>query len=72
MFKCEVSDQVSLPGEKAFHIITKTRKKEYFEYRKKDEKSPSLLVKVGEGYEIVEEKLVCKEIYDNYNGLKYE
>jgi hypothetical protein len=71
MFICEVSGRVSEPGEKAFKIVTQTRTRDYFEYRQKDEKSPKLLVKVGEGFEIVREKLVCRGVYESYKGIKH-
>lgn len=85
MFKCQISGRISLPGEKPFRIVTKTRNKDYYEERFEERKSykrdrdnkeePQRGIKklmlVGSGWEIVEEKVVCKEIFDNYNGKKY-
>lgn len=68
MFKCQISGKISKPGEKPFRIVTKTRAKTYVNKRKVGEKLVEL---VTTGWEIAEERVVCKEIYDNYNGIKY-
>lgn len=60
MFRCQVSGKISEPREGAFKLVTKTRKKEYF----KNDIKTGQPVKIGEGTEIVEEKTVCKAIYD--------
>lgn len=62
MFRCQLSGKVSKPGEKGIKIVTKTRKKNYF---KLDEKTNEL-VKVSEGWEIVQEKLVLKSEAEKY------
>ena len=60
MFRCQVSGKLSQPREGAFKLVTKTRKREYF----KNDIKTGLPVKIGEGSEIVEEKIVCKAVYD--------
>lgn len=59
MFRCQVSGKVSKSGERAFKLVTKTRVKDYFRRNKEGE-----LVKIGQGTEIVEEKIVSKTVYD--------
>lgn len=58
MFRCQVSGQVSLPGEKAFKVVVETRPKVYF---KKDKNGNQ--IKVGEGNEIVKELTVRESVY---------
>lgn len=58
MFRCQVSDRVSLPGEKAFKVVVETRPKIYL----KEDKN-GVLKKVGEGSEIVRELTVCEDVY---------
>lgn len=60
MYRCEVSGKLSQPNERAYKLVTKTRKREYF----KDDPKTGQPVKIGEGFEIVEEKVVCKDVYD--------
>lgn len=59
MFKCQVSGKLSSPGEKSFKLISKTRKKEYF----KNDAKTGQPIKIGEGFEIVEELTVCEDVY---------
>ena len=60
MFKCQISGRISEPGEASFKLVTKTRKRDYF----KNDVKTGLPVKIGEGWEIVEEKQVCKEVFE--------
>jgi hypothetical protein len=62
MFICQVSGRVSKPGEKTYKVVTKTRKKDYYEDRT-DEKGITRTLLVGHGWEIVEEKRVCEKVY---------
>lgn len=61
MFKCQVSGRVSKPGEKPFKIVTKTREKVYENKKRSRDK---IIEFTTTGWEIVEEKVVCKEVYD--------
>jgi hypothetical protein len=62
MFKCQVSGKNSKPREKGVKIVTKTRPKLYFGERLNRETKKMEVVQIGEGHEIVQEKLVLKEI----------
>ena len=62
MFVCSVSVKVSKSGEKSYKLVTKTRRKDYYEDRT-DEKGITRNLLVGNGWETVEEKVVCKEVY---------
>ena len=59
MFICQVSGKQSQANEKPLRLITKTRTKQYPVFDKR-----GFQVRLAEGWEIVEEKLVCKEVYD--------
>jgi hypothetical protein len=61
MFKCQVSGRVSKSGEKPFKIVTKTRKKTYENKIMRGEREHTI---TSEGWEIVEEKLVCEKVYN--------
>lgn len=56
MFKCEITGKNSKPGEKPVKIVTKTRKKEYFNEEN---------IKISEGWEILEEKSVLPDVAKN-------
>lgn len=58
MFKCQVTRKNSMPGEKPKKVVTKTRTREYF----KMDSRTGLPVKIGEGWEIVEEKMVLESV----------
>lgn len=77
MYKCQISGKVVGPRESAHKLVTKTRKKDYYGplkdkegkiVRELDGITPKL-VKVGEGWEIVEEKIVCLDVYLKGNHL---
>jgi hypothetical protein len=69
MFICQVSGKQSEPGEKSFRLVTKTRQKSYTNKVKRIFKGvPKLVDKVTHGWEIVEELIVCKEVYDRLQG----
>lgn len=53
MYRCDITGQLSLPGEKAYKIVVETRVKEY----KRDNYI------FATGIEIVKEITVCKEEY---------
>lgn len=61
MFRCQVSGKVSQPGEKAHKIVTKTRPRTYTNRVMRGEKE---IVITSQGFEIVEELLVCEEVYN--------
>ena len=65
MFVCQVSGKLSSPGESPHRLITKTRSKTYVNKLKRNGKTIEV---VSHGWEIVEEKLVCKEVYDRLQG----
>ncbi len=62
MFICQVSGKVSKPGEKPFKIVTKTRNKQYTNEIMRGERKHTI---TSEGWEIVEEKTVCAQVYDS-------
>jgi len=57
MFRCQLSGELSLPGEKPVKVITKTRPVEY----KFFDRSGKLINKT-QGWEIVEEMVVCQKV----------
>lgn len=57
MYRCEISGKVSRPNEKAYKLVTKTRVKEYFNKEGQ---------KIGQGWEIVEEKTVSRDVYNKH------
>lgn len=61
MFRCAITGRLSRPGDKPNKIITKTRVKEYFESRYNEDTDRYENVKVGTGWEIVEEVLATDE-----------
>lgn len=63
MFRCELTGKVSSPGEKPVRVVVETRPKVYY----KEDKTGALK-KVGEGFEIVKEMVVCQEAYQNMKG----
>lgn len=60
MFKCQVSGRISKPGEKPYKIVTKTRPKTYVSTKKVGDK---VIENTTNGWEIVEEKIVCEKVY---------
>lgn len=72
MYFCQVSKRTSKPNEKQFKLVTKTRKREYFEDREVVDENTGrksiMNVKVGEGFEIVKEINVCEEVYRKHTG----
>lgn len=60
MFICEVSGRVSKPGEKPYKVVTKTRPKTYLNKKKVGDKT---IETATQGWEIVEEKIVCEKVY---------
>lgn len=65
MFICQVSGKQSQPGEKPFKLVTKTRQRTYTNKLKRGTKT---FEKVSHGWEIVEEKVVCKEVYEKLSS----
>lgn len=65
MFICQISGKQSAPGEKPFRLVTKIRQRTYTNKIKRGIKT---FDKVSHGWEIVEEKVVCKEVYDRLQG----
>lgn len=59
MFRSELSGKLSKPGEKAARIVTKVRKREYYEDRK-DREGNTTRTLAATGWEIVEEKLILQ------------
>jgi hypothetical protein len=72
MFRDQLTGKQSQPGQKASHIVTKTRPKEYWAdvYNRKTKEVERKLV--GKGFEIVEEKMVLPETAEEFNATKNE
>lgn len=70
MFKCAITGRFSKPGDKVNRIVTKTRTKEYFEPRYNEDTDRYENIKVGVGWEIVEEVLATDEGLKVWNNLK--
>ncbi len=75
MYKCAISGKVSQPGEPAFKLVTQTRSKVYFQNQIGKDGKPVLdsegrnvKYRAGEGREIVQELIVCKDVYDKAMG----
>lgn len=69
MYRCQVTNKLSEPGIKAYKVVTKTRPKTYRNVVKQGEKDVEI---ISHGWEIVEEQLVCKEVYEKLTGDKNE
>lgn len=67
MFKCQISGRISQPRERAFKIITKTRNKTYTLTRFNSVEKTEFQVE-SQGSEIVQELMVCEEIYMKMKG----
>lgn len=67
MYRCQISNKLSEPGTKAYKVITKTRPKTYKNVVKRGEKDVEI---ISHGSEIVEEVLVCREVYEKLTGDK--
>ena len=65
MFKCQITNKISKPGEKQFKIVTETRQREYTEesWNRKEKIS---VTKTFYGSEIVKEILLTEEGYNLY------
>jgi hypothetical protein len=61
MFKCQISQRNSKPGQKAHKITVETRQKEYFERQRSEETKMWSDVMVGRGFETVREITVSEE-----------
>ena len=80
MFRCEVTGEMSKPGESPVFIILEKRFKEYYgvRYPKKRTKSrfnkEPKIQKLGEGYEIVREAKVLRSTYEKLlqSGNEYD
>lgn len=70
MFRCAVSGKNSKPSEKGVRIVTKTRPKNYYKEVVNKETKLKEIILVATGFEIVQEKLVLKEVADQLNGEK--
>lgn len=75
MYRCAISGKVSQPGEPAYKVVTKTRNKVYFQNQLGKDGKPvldrdgkNLTYRAGEGTEIVQELVVCKEVYLQMTG----
>lgn len=66
MYRCAISGKVSKSGEPAYKVVLETRPKTYF---KKDIKTGEPR-KVGEGFEIVKEVIVCRSVYEKMTKEK--
>jgi hypothetical protein len=75
MFKCQVTNKITEPGEKLNRIVIKTREKVYSQRVIED--GELITIEVGRGWEIVKEINASEEglsIYNKMveNGLKEE
>lgn len=61
MFRCQVTGKVSQPGEKSHKVVTKTRPKTYTNRVMRGDKE---VVITSQGWEIVQELVVCEEVYN--------
>lgn len=61
MFRCEVTNKLSAPGEKINRIVVKKRPREYFEMRLNEETERYEEVRVGIGWEIEKEIIATDE-----------
>ncbi len=75
MYRCAVSGKVSQPGEPAYKVVTKTRNKVYFQNQLDkngkpvlDAEGKNVKYRAGEGREIVQEIVVCKEVFEKMTG----
>lgn len=70
MYRCDVCSKLVGPRKEEIKIITKTRKKTYFNVIKKFDKKTHKKIEIpkkSSGWEIVEEKSVCskcKRLFD--------
>ena len=60
MYKCQVTGEVALPGEKSYTIVTRKRPQNYTNKIKKYKRT---IIIESTGWEIAEEKIVCKKVY---------
>ena len=70
MFRCELCDRVSLPGERQIKVVVERRPTEY-PSRGKAHRSRARRSKFrddpgGAGYEIAKEKIGCASCIDDY------
>jgi hypothetical protein len=55
MFKCQVTNKFSKPGDKCNKIVTEKREKVYFQFFRNEETGKWEEKEVGRGWEIVKE-----------------
>lgn len=71
MFVCQVSGKQSAPGEKPYRLVTKTRRKNYKNTIERIVDGEKKKFDINStGWEIVEEKLVCEEVFNRLNRSK--
>lgn len=75
MYRCAISGKVSQPGEPAYKVVTQTRNKVYFQNQigkngkpVLDSEGRNVKYRAGTGTEIVQEVIVCKEVYEKMTG----
>ena len=71
MFRCELCDRVSLPGERQIKVVVERRPTEYPSRGKAQRSRAGRRDKFrddpgGAGYEIVREKIACAACIDDY------
>ena len=59
MYYCQATKRLSLPGDRAYKLVTHIRPKTYYRWNFRTEQDEA----IGKGTEIVREIIVCEQYY---------